>query len=1651
MSNQYGMKQSRKPLKGQMVSSNYGSFETLVVSNLQLENINIAGLFQDGVFENVIIRDSEISNTVIGVDSPNVGSFTNLKAYQNVNFLSNTFDSYVSWDPSTSTFTINNGEFRVNGCSYLDNIEVCRNDIMAINPNGSINMYPEGVGSLNLYGPVNINSTFGNFYTKVSDGGATFNIKDNFFINSSKGSSSISTFGKHTYNTINGDIELRTETCDPVNISLINVTSSSMQITTFEPHNLLLGDSIKFTDNFEGIFVVNYISSDNSFSLNYSSLLISTSTDITNGSFIKVPSNNIILNTKSFVQIPSDTKVSFGTTSNAISGNTGSLLVKSLGNTVFNVPSLQIPEFTPIQFTSNITTGSGFLTTGNKILYDGTDMNFIGNNKLLFSSNLTQINSTNTRFYDPVLTIGDYTLQTLDLKDRGIEYRYLNSSGSMKTGWFGYKMSSNKFTFIPDSTNTNETISGTPGEFEIGNISANNITIQSSGIFDLNCGQLINTNKIIGCGGYLNVVASNAFNLTSGSINIGASNSINIPNNIPINIGTNGSFIIETTGGNINVSSLKNICIFTQRKGSIHIPIETKISFDGSNSQSIYSNTFGNLYIDGNKSIYLTTTSGNIILPPNVFGATSSSLQFGNDSEVIYGNTTGIYIFSRNSINETSLVNINQNAGGNFNQTISGNVNEIANGNVNITSILGNISLQSNNGDITLFSTNGNIRLLAGSRIVFGISDTSNSIRSDTVGNLVINGNNSNIIDIKNANTINLNASSNIRISTGTTVFFSSDNSRYIVSESSGNFNITNNIGTTTLDSLNTILNNTSGSLSIKNISTNISSNSLTVSGDTVFLNTQHVKIRDPILTLANYNLVSNDLLDRGIEYNFYPTIGSLQSGWFGRKNNTNLFTYYKNSINNNEIVSGTLGSAQFDSLFLQNEITFSGTGPGNINMNCGTIANLNTILGCNGTVNISTNNIVLSGTSKVLLPYNTPLSFGNTNNSISSDSNGSFVITAMGGSGTVILNSNVQINGTTSNIYSTVTNIQDPIFSIGGVSGPLLNDAKDRGIEFKWNHDNTVSGSKTGFFGFKNSLQRFVFIRDGTNLNEVYTGSYGNVQFGNALLTHIDLQNGTISNLNTISSNMLIINSNDSITLRSNNINIPQNSFLNFGSSSNGNSISTNTLGNLDIITSSGNVNFLLNQNSSINFPQNIPLNFGNVSSGNYIISNTNGSFVINNSSGNINLVPTVSSGSVNIPTYNYLNFGSGSTRNSLYSDGQQLFINGYSGININSTSFNIGGNVNITGTITAAVNADFDLNRYILPLGTSQILNIASVENYNTTTNTNGNFIKITTTTPTYYTVGDSVTVTNTGSFPSVDGTYNVSGILSSTSFFINNIRGTPLTTTSGSIGTVKSNLMTYQGKDVGIQVNYWNGIGITSGSSGYKTGFFGFKNNTNRWSFYNNATITDNIVTGTLSDIQVNTVYTTFMSGFGLQGPVSAGSNQISGNNFQVLGGSINGTPIGANTAQSARFSTLSNTVSASLQNVTLTSSLAYTFERYTLSSSGLNSRNPSVSTVVSLFSVSGPSYTTSSGTMPSNSANIPDGTFKILVCSSLGIGSSHTVFFGTNKLIAPNPLDSNSVPTRIIFKRQGQTAKLLFDAQGNGGLGCWILLTSGAYVS
>ena len=99
---------------------------------------------------------------------------------------------------------------------------------------------------------------------------------------------------------------------------------------------------------------------------------------------------------------------------------------------------------------------------------------------------------------------------------------------------------------------------------------------------------------------------------------------------------------------------------------------------------------------------------------------------------------------------------------------------------------------------------------------------------------------------------------------------------------------------------------------------------------------------------------------------------------------------------------------------------------------------------------------------------------------------------------GNVVVYGNLQVMGTTTEVNSTTVTIDDPIFTLGGDTAPSSDDNKDRGIEFRW-HDG--SSAKVGFFGWDDSASRFKFINDATNISEVFSGSAGDVEFGNTLI----------------------------------------------------------------------------------------------------------------------------------------------------------------------------------------------------------------------------------------------------------------------------------------------------------------------------------------------------------------------------------------------------------------------------------------------------------------------------------------------------------------------------------------------------------------------
>jgi hypothetical protein len=87
----------------------------------------------------------------------------------------------------------------------------------------------------------------------------------------------------------------------------------------------------------------------------------------------------------------------------------------------------------------------------------------------------------------------------------------------------------------------------------------------------------------------------------------------------------------------------------------------------------------------------------------------------------------------------------------------------------------------------------------------------------------------------------------------------------------------------------------------------------------------------------------------------------------------------------------------------------------------------------------------------------------------------------------------NLTVQGTTTIVDSTVTNIADPIITLGGGTGnsaPTADDNKDRGVAFKWvNNGGTTS---TGFFGYDDSTGYFTYVQTATITNEVVSGTKG-------------------------------------------------------------------------------------------------------------------------------------------------------------------------------------------------------------------------------------------------------------------------------------------------------------------------------------------------------------------------------------------------------------------------------------------------------------------------------------------------------------------------------------------------------------------------------
>lgn len=161
-----------------------------------------------------------------------------------------------------------------------------------------------------------------------------------------------------------------------------------------------------------------------------------------------------------------------------------------------------------------------------------------------------------------------------------------------------------------------------------------------------------------------------------------------------------------------------------------------------------------------------------------------------------------------------------------------------------------------------------------------------------------------------------------------------------------------------------------------------------------------------------------------------------------------------------------------------------------------GGIVTATTFIGAvSGTATIADN---LSGGSGGSIPYQTApnattfVGIGANNSILVSNGTVPSWTTSPVIGGNLTIQGNLTVQGTTVVVDSTVTNVSDPIITIGtgpNNTPPVVDDGKDRGIAFWWNNG---SNSRTGFFGFDRSTGYFTFLTSATITNEVVSPAGG-------------------------------------------------------------------------------------------------------------------------------------------------------------------------------------------------------------------------------------------------------------------------------------------------------------------------------------------------------------------------------------------------------------------------------------------------------------------------------------------------------------------------------------------------------------------------------
>lgn len=228
----------------------------------------------------------------------------------------------------------------------------------------------------------------------------------------------------------------------------------------------------------------------------------------------------------------------------------GDLTIDGATNTISSNTNAIVIDPSPSGDGGDVTIAGNILITGSTTGGTSTLGNVTITGDLTVNGTTTTVNSTTVTLDDPVMTLGGDTAPTTDDGlDRGIEYRWHDGTAA-KIGFFGWDRSVQKFTFMPDATNTGEVFSGTLGNVAFGGADfTGNVVPTADKTYDMGSASLMWNN------GYFDTLTVN--NLTVPAVNFG---NIQIAVTDDQTIDTiAGDLVLSSTSGNVSINGATTV------------------------------------------------------------------------------------------------------------------------------------------------------------------------------------------------------------------------------------------------------------------------------------------------------------------------------------------------------------------------------------------------------------------------------------------------------------------------------------------------------------------------------------------------------------------------------------------------------------------------------------------------------------------------------------------------------------------------------------------------------------------------------------------------------------------------------------------------------------------------------------------------------------------------------------------------------------------------------------------------------------------------------------------------------------------------------------------------------------------------------------